>query len=386
MNNKHSTSLACVLFVGIGAGCAGDGTDQLEASSSQSSHTAVAAQVAAAANADPRGKCQINSGFPGDEACILPPSPEEGFQIHVGPADYNDPEEIAKFVMHPGEESSECWTFKTPNDKPIKYQTAVLSGRPGTHHIINTMYNGELPTGKFTVCGDPSGRGAATPTVSSIGTLPGASRPYMARGTVAPEYAHVGRTVPAHATTQADMHYFNFTERDILREFWMNIYYAKEEEITQTADQIALLGGVGWNQNPIQPGTDKVYSYNCPIKGNGHIISLLGHYHAHGKRFSASIIRKATGTAEKVFEMYDYLSPATFEYNTVLKNPGFSDNVPGAVSGILSVSDGDILQWECHIINDSLVPLRYVNEVNTGEMCNLWGASVGTEQIRCYAP
>ena len=56
------------------------------------------------------------------------------------------------------------------------------------------------------------------------------------------------------------------------------------------------------------------------------------------------------------------------------------------MSGILAVQDGDILQWECHIINDSLVPLRYVNEVKTGEMCNLWGMSIGTQPIRCYQP
>ena len=325
---------------------------------------------------DLRGKCKINSGFPGDETCIPPPPPEEGMQIHVGPSNYQDPAEIAKFVLHPGEESSECWTFKTPNDKPIKYQTSVLSGRSGTHHIINTMHSGELPQGSFTVCAD---------NARSIGTLPGASKPYMPRGTVAPEYANVGRSIPAHATVQADMHYYNYTDKDLLREFWLNIYYAKEEEVTVAADQIAGLGGLGWNAAPIAPGTDKVYSYSCPIKGNGHILSLLGHYHAHGKRFSASIKRK-NAAPEKVFEMYDYLTPASFEYNSVVRNPGFSDVAPGAVSGILPVSDGDVLQWECHIVNDSTVGLRYVNEVKTGEMCNLWGVSVGIQPLRCYLP
>jgi len=49
----------------------------------------------------------------------------------------------------------------------------------------------------------------------------------------------------------------------------------------------------------------------------------------------------------------------------------------------LPVSDGDILQWECHIINDGNVPLTYTNEVKTGEMCNAWGFTVGTQQLRC---
>ena len=59
----------------------------------------------------------------------------------------------------------------------------------------------------------------------------------------------------------------------------------------------------------------------------------------------------------------------------------------GAYTGILEVSEGDVLSWECHIINDSNAPLAYTNEVKTGEMCNLWGYSVGTDTpITCDLP
>lgn len=377
MITRSFTLAACSLVLGAAAGCDPSADDALDPSQTAE----VAAQVAPERPADdPRGKCNINSGYAGDDACLLPPAPEEGFQIHIGPSDYNDPAEVAKFVMKPGNESSECFTINLPNDKPIYYQTAVLSGRPGTHHIINTLYStdAKLPTGQFSVCGGDA--------ADRLGTLPGASKPYMPRAVVAPEYAHVGSVVPVGATLQADMHYFNFTQKDILREFWLNIYYAKPEDIKETTKQIAGLGGVGWNQAPIPPGTDKVYKYECPIKGNGYILNLLGHYHAHGVRFTASVKRKSTGLSEKVFEMYDYLSPAIFQYNSVVKNPAFSDEFSGAVSGRLPVNDGDVLQWECHIINNSLVPLRYVNEVQTGEMCNMWGATVGTEAISCIRP
>ena len=90
--------------------------------------------------------------------------------------------------------------------------------------------------------------------------------------------------------------------------------------------------------------------------------------------------------SEKVFEMYDPYDPAVFDYNSITTNPTFSAQAAGATSGLLPVSDGDILQWECHIINNSLVALRYVNEVQTGEMCNLWGATIGTEAISCVQP
>jgi hypothetical protein len=52
------------------------------------------------------------------------------------------------------------------------------------------------------------------------------------------------------------------------------------------------------------------------------------------------------------------------------------------VSGRIDVKAGDVLEWECHIINDGAVPLTYSNSVNEGEMCNIFGMSVGTE-INC---
>ena len=142
--------------------------------------------------ADPRGKCDINSGFPDDHACLLPPDPKEGMQIHVGPSDYNNPDEINKYIFHPGMESSECVSFHTPNNEEIYYQTFELSGRAGTHHIINTMYNVEVDDGGgYVACLDP---GTGT-NGNIVDNLPGASKAYMQRGTVAPEYMDVGRKI-----------------------------------------------------------------------------------------------------------------------------------------------------------------------------------------------
>jgi len=303
-------------------------------------------------------------------------------QIHVGPKNYADPAEVAKYIMKPGEESSECWTFHTPNDKPVYYQTYELSGRAGTHHIINTMYKTDLPDGGFTVCADP---GTGT-NGNIIDNLPGASKAYMPRGTVAPENMNIGRMIPPKTASQADMHYFNFTDKDIIREFWMNIYFVDQSLVKEQADQIRAMGGLSWTIVPIAPGTKQTYKYECPLKGNGRIMALLGHYHAHGKKFTASIRRKATGMTEKVFEMYDYLDPAQFEYSTVNKNPMFTDAAAGAVSGILEVKDGDVLMWDCYIENDSNVGLTYTNEVKTGEMCNLWGSSLGIDAVNCVIP
>jgi hypothetical protein len=330
---------------------------------------------------DIRGGCGIDSGYADDEACLPAPDPSEGMQIHVGPSNYQDKDEIAKYILMPGEEVSACWTFHTPNEQEIYYQSYTLSGRAGTHHIINTMYNMEMTDGGFVTCADPG-----TGTNSNIiDNLPGASKPYMERTPVAPENEHIGRKVPAHVASQADMHYYNFTDKPLLREFWMNIYFADKDKITMIEDQIRGMGGLSWNSMPIPPRTDMVYKYSCPITGDGRVLSLLGHYHSHGQRFTASLQRKS-GDVEKVFEMYDYLDPATFQYDTVSQNPDFSDSAAGAVSGMLNVSDGDTLLWECHIVNDSDVGLTYTNMVKTGEMCNMWGSSLGITPLNCLIP
>ena len=83
----------------------------------------------------------------------------------------------------------------------------------------------------------------------------------------------------------------------------------------------------------------------------------------------------------QVFEQYDYLEPQIFNFNTVVQNPPFSATSPGAHTGILQVPAGSQLVWECEILNDSSVSLSYVNEVTTGEMCNIWGATVGMGPI-----
>ena len=328
---------------------------------------------------DLRGGCTINSGYPDDHACIPAPPPNEGIQIHIGPKDYNDPAEVAKFIMKPGEESSQCWTYRTTNTEEIYFQSYVLSGRAGTHHILGSALEGDLPVDQgFGRCADTrEGSG-----VENLGPMPMATKPYMPRTQVAPENKNIARRLPPQVLAEADMHYYNFTDHDIIRELWINLYTAPKEQITGEMLRVRGMGGFGWNEQPIAPGTDMVYQYECPIAGNGRILELLGHYHAHGVRFTSSIKRKA-GNVEKIFEMYSYEDPAGFEYNSVTKNPPFGPTTAGAFSGILEVQEGDVLAWECHIVNDSDQPLRYTNEVKTGEMCNLWGHSFGITRWDC---
>ena len=322
---------------------------------------------------DPRGKCDIESGFMGDEACLLPPAPGEGLQIHVGPDSYDNTAIVNALVIQPGEENSLCWNFVTPNAEEVYFQGWALSGRPGTHHIITTMYRTALPpSSALEICRDP-GTGSSP---DSLGNLPGASKPYMPREPIAPENMGLGELGPAATHAQADMHYFNFGEGPLLREFWLNLYFIDKDKVTEQANQIRLMGGLNWLLLPFPARSKGTCTYECSIQQDGRIVQLLGHMHSHGVR-NAAYLQRTDGTREKVFEMFDYLDPQIFYYNTVTQNPQFAPGSAGAISGVLEVKAGDRLIWDCDIENPDEFGLRYTNEVVMGEMCNVWGSVVG---------
>src|SRR5687767_5543383 len=51
-----------------------------------------AGQAGSGMNPPPSGGCSLNTGYPGDDQCILPPPPDKGFQVHIGPSNYANPE------------------------------------------------------------------------------------------------------------------------------------------------------------------------------------------------------------------------------------------------------------------------------------------------------
>ena len=87
-----------------------------------------------------------------------------------------------------------------------------------------------------------------------------------------------------------------------------------------------------------------------------------------------------------LLEMYDYASNASFQFDSITTNPDFSGIADMGYTGMLDVSAGDVLEWECHIVNDSDVGLRYINSVQEGEMCNVFAWFVGPEPSDCVIP
>src|SRR5687767_3206484 len=81
----------------------------------------------------------LNSGYPGDERCILPPPPDKGLHFHVGPKNYTDRAELAKFEVPAGGEITECYYMMSPNAEVFNFFEQHYRMRQGSHHLIISM-------------------------------------------------------------------------------------------------------------------------------------------------------------------------------------------------------------------------------------------------------
>jgi hypothetical protein len=319
-------------------------------------------------DADP----DYETGWPGDEWCILPPPPDKGIQVGVNPADYENPED--GFVLEPGQERTQNYYANAGNPEPRYFYRVNLRLRTGSHHVINTMiddradgWTNEQDTG----LGQRSFLGAQRPDADRPQTLD-----------VPEENAGHGDELRARQQLQYNMHHFNFTEQPVLREVWANVWWKDEREVRE------VLGGIGIFAPPraidIAPGEHRVLHYYCEVPGNTRIVTLNGHRHASTDRFGVWIDR-ADGSSESVYESFDYNDMPTFAYDSLSMNPApdVATRKDGASSGVLTVAPGDRIHFVCDITNDvpenieNNVTLRFANEVITGEMCILFGSRTG---------
>jgi hypothetical protein len=162
--------------------------------------------------------CSIETPFDADENCLPAPPAGEGIQIHIGPDDYEDPAELERWVLNPGDEVSECRFFETPNDSAISYGDWHLSGRRGIQRALITIGAGE-DAGAPDACANPN----APPVDPFLLTWPTTE----ARAQVTPA-AHAWPVAP-RSPGQVHLHTFNFTDRPILRELWLNLYFPEPD-------------------------------------------------------------------------------------------------------------------------------------------------------------
>jgi hypothetical protein len=323
-------------------------------------------------DADPNYK----SGYPGDEFCVLPPPADKGTQVRVGPSDYANVD--PSFLMQPGEEKVEFYYVNATTTEDHTYYRTNLRMRAGSHHMIIRVQSDDHVDG-WSAEQDLLGTlRADTATNRSFG---GAQRPDDDRpaGTmeVPSENADMGESLLAKQQFSFNLHHFNLTQKPILREAWVNIWYKPASEIKRQIQGISIVGNP--NDLNIPAHEHRVLHYACPVKGPVRIITLQGHRHASTTRFGAWVVR-ANGTTESVYESFNYNDMPTFQYDTISKNPTPSaDNkLDGASSGLLELAAGDSLHFVCDVTNKLDQPLHFANEVETGEMCILFGSRTGS--------
>jgi len=305
--------------------------------------------------------CPVNSGFAGDDHCIL--APPEGIQLHYGPSDYDNPDEVAQFILGPGEEVNECFFLKLPNETDLQYQRSELRFREGTHHIIVRALEDRTEADGFQNC-----EGAATSLATDVIGGTGSGNEYVFPPADA-GYDGLYGVIKPGTQGMLNGHYINTTEEPILQEFWLN-YEPATNPVTRF-DGINLYGGLSYY---IEPGVHQTYTYNCATDRDIRILSLNAHIHAHSERLSAWKVA-ADGTRTLLIEEFSWEEPQDFRFDTVTMNPTPDRDlrISGAASGEVFLMAGESIEWECDINNTSDGVLKFRNEVNTGEMCIVGG-------------
>jgi hypothetical protein len=300
------------------------------------------------------GDCGLHTKWKGDEYCIKPPPPDKGFQMHLGPSNYDNAE--PQWVLQPGQEYVQTFPATSGNDKPIYFYVRQYRMRPGAHHtIVRDLSNGRRLSGSDVNQDHPVG------------------------GITAPENAGIGIPLAAHAQLSTDHHAINTTDQPLLQEIWVNFWYVDPAKVKEATN---LLYDPGAIDISIAPHQDVVLGpYGCDIDAPGRLISMFGHVHASNVRFSAW--RNRGGKRDLIYESYHWEDPLWLEFTSIAKNNppdpmGMND---GGWTGILDLQKGDSLEWECHEVNQQNTTLRFTNQTYNGVMCIIIGDLVGSKCV-----
>ena len=294
-------------------------------------------------------ECGLDTGWPGDEYCINPPDPADGFQIHIGPSNYDNPGSM--YVMEPDDEITEQFSATSGNTSDKMYYWRQYRMRPGSHHLI-------VSAGGF------GGR--------RLGGSQNAAKDNPHLGQIAPENMGVGMEIGANTPLSIQLHYMNYTDMPIIKEVWVNFWYRDPADVTEPAMEVFSMAPMN-----VAPGQHVILSGACPITQSGRFLTLYGHVHANNNSFSAWRVRGAT--RDLLYKSFDWEHPLVLEYSSLITNmPAVeATKTPGGWSGVADLAPGDEIYFECDITNATDKVFRGANEAKDDEMCILVGDTVG---------
>jgi len=308
--------------------------------------------------------CNIKSGWPGDNYCLPAPAADKGVQIHFGPTNYMDKAQTDRYVINPGQEFNNSVLAKIPLTEAKAYDHIEIHMRPGSHHWISMSGPAGAQEGFYPDTGCGTGQQFGGGGFGGGQNLIYDNPPH---GMPAPENVGLGRQIAPGASC-IGLHAYNFEDKPHLREIWVNLYYMDASKITQQAGGIGKVGELEIN---LAPGRNQTYTYTMSAAGMGRIIQLFGHRHQWTPRFAAWL------GSELIYDSHSWQESATFDYDSLTKNPPMDGMHDGAKSGVVPFNSGDVLKFSCFVENKSKHALTFQNELEGGEMCNMWGSTVG---------
>jgi hypothetical protein len=219
--------------------------------------------------------------------------------------------------------------------------------------------------------------------------LPGAQRPDennpKSLDKPAEDAGYYG-VMPGNTGVTFDMHHFNATDGDILKEAWTNVWF--EEDATKRVSGILGLDYIQVATMNITPGSTVDYHYTLSAASRVRIVTLFGHRHAWTTNFS-SWIERPGGETEIMYQSFDWYDEPTYRYDSLTTNPSpdHATLMDGAASGIHWLEPGENLHFNCRIqYTDARAdavsapmspaengPLRFANQAFEAEMCILFG-------------
>ena len=348
-----------------------------------------------------------DTGFPGDEYCILPPPPDKGVQVGFWPhgdvdaywakmwaGDFSDYKKASgDWVLPVGGEVTENYRGRSKNPEEHKYYRTYFRMRTGSHHNIITMHMDDGGADRWLPGEELPGLFGGS-AGSVIGVLGGQQRPDDSTPVTLEKPAEdkgLYLKWPVKPVLTFNLHHFNTTDKTVLREGWSNIWW--EEDATQLVswymglafDQVLLLS--------VGPGQTQDLHYFWTVPGDVRLLRVFGHRHAWTSNFSSWVKRKETGMDELLYQSFDWQDMPTYRYDSAVKNPPLSTDMrqDGAVSGVVNLKAGDELHFNCHIeytdkravaVDAPKTPsqqgtLRFANQAFEGEMCIQFGNVTG---------
>lgn len=344
-----------------------------------------------------------DTGFPGDEFCILPPPRDKGIQVGFHPmeGDYfaqvssgdmsgyatSDPD----WVLPPGGENTRNYIAPADNAEEHSYYRTYFRMRTGSHHNIITLHAPDPEYAWLPTLGD-SLPGLFDLERPVAGVLGGQQRPDDSTPVTfekPAEDAGLYLRWPAEPSVLYNLHYFNTTDETVLKEGWVNVWWEEDAEVLVNwymglpLEQTLLLS--------VPPGDVQDYHYVWDIISSVRLLRVFGHRHAWTSNFS-TWLERADGSVELIYQSHDWQDMPTYRYDSVVENPSPDPDgkIDGASSGVLELQPGDRMHFNCHIEFTQeraaaehapdpyeIGTLGFANQAYTGEMCIQFGNVAG---------